>query len=126
MEAASGGGKLLSGHYAGNGLMVGQMLLPGKDTPANSWKVLEPTEPICKLVIIDLFNKTVKDVQGVPLHGGQFARPGFVENGKLYLSITSTIAGEARIYVVDPETATGKKGAKIEGVEVPGIYKIAK
>ena len=126
VEAASGGGKLLSGHYAGNGLLVGQMLLPGQDTPANTWKALEPTAPICKLVVVDLFNKTVKDVQGVPLHGGQFSTPGFVENGKVYFSITSTIAGEARIYVVDPETATGKKGAKIEGVEAPGIYKIAK
>jgi hypothetical protein len=125
VEAATGGGKLLSGHYAGNGLMVGQLLLPGKDTPDNSWAALEPTAEVCKLVVIDLFNKTVKDVQGVPVHGGQFSTPGFVEDGKVYLSITSTAAGEARIYVVDPETATGKKGAKIEGVEVPGIYKIA-
>lgn len=126
VEAASGGGKLLSGHYAGNGLLVGQMLLPGKDTPDNSWAVLDPTKPVCKLVIVDLYNKTIKDVAGVPAHGGQFSTPGFVEDGKVYQSITSTIAGEARIYVIDAETATAKKGAKIEGVEVPGIYKIGK
>ncbi|GAA0536011.1 DUF4374 domain-containing protein [Chitinophaga japonensis] len=126
VEAATGGGKLLSAHYAGNGLLVGQMVIPGEDTQTNLWGALTPTTPICKLVVVDVYNKTVTDVSGVPLHGGQFSTPAFVEEGLVYFSITSTVAGEARVYVVDPVTATAKKGAKIEGVELPGIFKVAK
>jgi hypothetical protein len=122
VEAASGGAKLLSATYAGNGLLVARMLKPATDTTI--WGAFEVTNPICKIAIIDLSNKTVKMVNDIPDHGGQYGGQGLVEDGKIYVSVTSTIAGESRIYAVDPATATATKAAKIQGLEVPAIYKL--
>jgi hypothetical protein len=122
VEAASGGAKLLSATYAGNGLLVARMLKQGADTTA--WGAFNVTNPVCKIAIIDLNNKTVKMVNDIPDHGGQYGGQGLVEDGKVYVSVTSTIAGESRIYAVDPATATATKAAKIQGLEVPAIYKL--
>lgn len=122
VEAASGGAKLLSATYAGNGLLVARMLKPATDTAL--WAAFDVSNPICKIAVIDLNNKTVKMVNDIPDHGGQYGGQGLVEDGKVYVSITSTIAGESRIYAVDPETATATKAAKIQGLEVPSIYKL--
>lgn len=124
VESASGGSKVLSATYAGDGMLVATVVSPGVDDPAAVWAAFDIQIPICKLVVIDLNNKTVTDVKGVPAFGGQYGAQTLVENGKVYLSITSTTAGEARIYAVDPLTATAEKGAKIEGVEVPAIFKM--
>lgn len=124
VETASGGAKLLSATYAGNGLLVARMQIPDSDDISKMWNAFDVTIPICQVAIIDLNNKTVTHVKDIPTHGGQYGGQGLVENGKVYLSVTSTIAGEARIYEIDPLTATAVKAAKIEGLEVPAIYKI--
>jgi len=122
VEAATGGAKLLTGAYVGDNKMVGRVVMPGADTAM--WNAFDVTIPICKLVIIDLAKQTVTDVTGVPVHGGEYRTSALIENGKAYMSINSTVAGETRMYVIDPETATAKKGAKIEGIEVPAIFKL--
>ncbi|ASZ13551.1 DUF4374 domain-containing protein [Chitinophaga pendula] len=118
------GGKLLTAVYVGNGLVVARMVLPGKDNEA--WAALDPTIPACKLVVVDLFNKTVTDVAGVPVHGGQFGAAALVENGKVYMSITTPASQECRVYEIDAKTATGKRGANVKGVELSGIYNLGK
>lgn len=125
VETASGGAKLLSATYAGDGLLVARMQIPGTDDINALWGAFDVTVPICQIAIIDLNNKTVTHVKDIPVHGGQYGAQGLVEDGKVYVSITSTTAGEARIYAVDPLTATATKAAKIEGLEVPAIYKIS-
>jgi hypothetical protein len=124
VETASGGAKVLSATYAGNGLLVARMQIPGTDDVTALWGAFDVTIPICQIAIIDLNNKTVTHVQDIPAHGGQYGGQALVEDGKVYMSITSTTAGEARIYAIDPLTATATKAAKIEGLEVPAIYKI--
>jgi hypothetical protein len=124
VETASGGAKLLSATYAGNGLLVARMQMPDTDDVSKQWNAFDVTIPICQVAIIDLNNKTVTHVKDIPQHGGQYGSQGLVENGKVYLSVTSATAGEARIYEVDPLTATAVKAAKIEGLEIPAIYKI--
>lgn len=124
VETASGGAKLLTATYAGDGLLVARMQLPGTDNASGSWAVFDVTNPICKMAIIDLNNKTVTDIPDIPVHGGQYGAQWLVEDGKVYASITSTPAGEVRIYAIDPLTATATKAAKIEGLEVPAIYKV--
>jgi hypothetical protein len=125
VETASGGAKLLTATYAGDGLLVARMQLPGTDNANAIWAAFDVTIPICKMAIIDLNNKTVTDIPDVPVHGGQYGAQWLVEDGKVYASITSTPAGEARIYAIDPLTATATKAAKIEGLEVPAIYKVS-
>jgi hypothetical protein len=100
------------------------MQMPNTDDATKAWAAFDVTIPICQIAIIDLNNKTVTRVKDIPSHGGQYGGQGLVENGKVYLSVTSTTAGEARIYEIDPLTATAVKAAKIEGLEVPAIYKI--
>ncbi|SEO99772.1 DUF4374 domain-containing protein [Niastella yeongjuensis] len=124
VETASGGAKLLTAAYAGDGLLVARLQLPGTDDINAVWGAFEVTNPICKMAIIDLNNKTVTDIADIPVHGGQYGAQWLVEEGKVYASITSTPAGEARIYAIDPLTATATRAAKIEGLEVPAIYKI--
>jgi hypothetical protein len=124
VETASGGAKVLTATYAGNGLLVARLQLPGTDNENAVWGAFEVTNSICKMAVIDLNNKTVTDITDIPVHGGQYGAQWLVEDGKVYASITSTPAGEARIYAIDPLTATATKAAKIEGLEVPAIYKI--
>lgn len=123
VETASGDAKLLSATYAGSGLLVARMQKAGTDT-AIGWGTFDVENPICQVAIIDLNNKTVKIVTDIPDHGGQYGSQGLLEDGKVYVSVTSTIAGESRIYAVDPLTATATKAAKIQGLEVPAIYKL--
>lgn len=124
VETASGGYKLLAAQYAGNGLLVARMQLPGTDDINSVWAAFDVSIPICKMAIIDLNNKTVQEIADIPAHGGQYGAQWLIEDEKVYVSITSSTAGEARIYVIDPLTATATKAAKIEGQEVPAIYKI--
>lgn len=73
-------------------------------------------------MLIDLEAKTVEDVSGVPLHGGQYALPILVENGKAYVNIST--ATDAHIYEIDPATKAGTKGAEIKALEAKGIFKL--
>lgn len=125
VEAASGGAKVLTATYAGNGLLVARMQIAGTDDISAVWGAFDVSIPICKMAVIDLNNKTVQEITDIPAHGGQYGAQWLVEDGKVYVSITSTAAGESRIYAIDPLTATATKAAKVEGLEIPAIYKIS-
>lgn len=118
IEEATQGGKIVYFAPAGNGKAVARIVVDDSAL----WGAFSVRNPICKLVIIDLEAATVTDVNGVPLHGGQYATPSLVENGKVYLNITT--ATEAHIYEIDPETATSVKGSAIEGLEAKGIFNL--
>jgi hypothetical protein len=117
---ADKGYKVLTATYVGNGLAVARVVVKD-DASMGTWGTFTKEKVPCKMVILDLFNKTVTDVANIPMHSGQYQTPFLVENGKVYVSI-STIA-ENYIYKIDPLTATGTKGAKIEGVEIQGFFK---
>jgi hypothetical protein len=124
VETASNGYKVLSATYAGNGLLVARMQMPGTDETAPAWGAFDVTIPLCKMAVIDLNNKTVKVIEGIPAHGGQYGSQGLVEDGKVYVSITSKETAETRLYAIDPIAGTAEKAAKVEGIEVPAIYKV--
>lgn len=117
-EQASGGRKINFMHYAGNGKAVVRMVVNDSEL----WATFKPTTatPMCKLAIVDLNTQAVTEVQGVPLHGGQWATPALNHNGKVYMNI-SDVNG-AYIYEIDAQNATGKKGARVLGSEIKGIY----
>lgn len=110
------GNKLSFFHYVGNGLAIGRMIVDD----SGLWGAFNVVNPICKLVIIDLEGKTATEVAGVPVHGGQYATPVLVENGKAYMSITTDT--DSHIYEIDPATATGTKGAQVKALEAKGIF----
>ncbi|WP_109300120.1 DUF4374 domain-containing protein [Aquimarina sp. AU474] len=120
IEEATSGGKLFWMDYVGNGKAIARIIVDDTNG-AGEWGAFFKKD-VFKMVVIDLVNKTVTDVTGVPTHGHRYTSPMFVEDGKAYLS--SSTATETHIYIVDPETATATKGAKVLGLGLKGIFKI--
>lgn len=118
IEEATNGGKIVHFSYAGNGKAIARIVTDD----STLWGAFSPDNPICELVIIDLEAATVTEVSDVPAHGAQYATPALVENGKVYMSISTPT--DAHVYEIDPETATAQKGAVIEGLEAKGIYNL--
>ncbi len=120
IEEATNGGKLFWMDYIGNGKAIARIIIDDTNG-AGEWGAFFKKD-VFKMVVIDLTNKTVTDVAGVPTHGHRYTSPMFVEDGKAYLS--SSTATETHIYIVDPETATATKGAKVLGLGLKGIFKV--
>jgi len=76
--------------------------------------------PILKLVIIDLVEKTITDIEDIPLHVKQTTSSIEVMDGKVYVSATT--AEDSYVYQIDIATATAVKGAKIEGKGIKGFH----
>ncbi len=112
------GGKINFFEYAGNGKAVANIVIDD----STLWGSYESGNEIHKLVILDLEAKTSVDVSGVPLHGGFYGNPWHVEDGSVYMSITTS--SDAFVYEIDVESAAGTKGAEIEGKELKGIYNL--
>lgn len=120
VEEATNGGKLFWMDYLGNGKAIARVIIDDTNG-AGEWGAFFKKD-VFKLVVIDLENKTVTDVSGVPVHGHRYTSPMFVEDGKAYISCSTDT--ETHVYIVDPETATATKGAKVLGQGLKGIFKI--
>lgn len=112
------GGKINFFEYVGEGKAVANIVMDDSAL----WGAFVSDSEIHKLVILDLENQTSTDVSGVPLHGGFYGSPWLVEDGKVYMSITTT--SDAHVYEIDVVTATGNQGAEIQGKELKGIYNL--
>ena len=118
IEEATGGKKMNWFQALGNGKAIARLIT----NDDKKWAAFKVNVPICELVILDLKKKTVTPVSGIPLHGGQYDTSALVENGMVYMSVTT--ATEAYIYEINVAEASGKKGAKLEGIEAAGIFNI--
>ncbi len=72
-----------------------------------------------KLVIIDLENKTITDIDGIPNHWARLANKTEIMAGKYYVTITTSEGSS--VYQIDLETASAVKGASIEGYTIRGF-----
>ncbi|MEX0981961.1 MAG: DUF4374 domain-containing protein [Bacteroidales bacterium] len=117
VESQTGGHKLVYFEYVGNGLVVARLITDD----SGLWSYYGSAD-VCKLVVMDLVNETITDIDDVPLHRGQYA-PMLVENGKVYVNITT--ANDAHIYEIDPVTAKATKGAEIKGKEIQSLVRLA-
>ena len=137
IEEATEGGKIFWFDYIGNEKALARIVMPTDATvdhdgnaetpevPADmvAWGDFSKTVIRQKLVIIDLANKTITDVAGVPLHQKrQTPSIEVTDNGKVYVSIET--AEDAHVYEVDIATATATKGAKIEGSTIRAFYQL--
>lgn len=119
------GYRVMAGTYVGNGKVVARVIAVAVDNneavkPWAAFSVM--AAPLHNIAVLDLNAKTLKIVEQIPMHGGQYLTPFLVENGKVWASITTT-ASDAFVYQIDPATATATKGARIEGSEIQGFYK---
>ncbi|WP_138429299.1 DUF4374 domain-containing protein [Fodinibius saliphilus] len=119
VEAATGG-KINFLEYVGNGKALANIVVDDSQL----WGSYSAGNEIHKLVVLDLENKTATDVSGVPLHGGFYGSPWYVDDGNVYMSVTT--AESAHVYKVDIASATATKGAEILGKELKGIYNLNK
>lgn len=115
-EAA--GGKINFLEYVGNGKALANIVIDDSAL----WGSYSAGNEIHKLVVLDLEAQTATDVSGVPLHGGFYGSPWHVNDGKVYMSVTT--AESAYVYSVDVESATATQGAEILGKELKGIYNL--
>ncbi len=137
IEAATDGGKIFWFDYVGNEKALARIVMPTDQTvdhdskpetaelPADNvaWGDFAKTVIRQKLVIIDLANKTVTDVAGIPLHAKRNTPSvNVTDNGTVYVSIET--ADDAHVYEVDIATATAVKGAKIEGASIRAFYQL--
>jgi len=117
------GYRVTSAVYVGGGIAVAKVITPATDEAAASvtkWALFSEVTPILNVAILDLNAKTVTLVDDIPLHGGQYATPFLIENGKVYTSVNN--GTETYIYQVDPSNATATKGAKLIGNQFQGLY----
>ncbi len=115
------GYKILTGTYAGNGKMIARVIDASSDTDISVQWAAFGNFAVFKLAVIDLEAKTLTEISDIPVHHGQYQTPFYKENGKVYMSIRS-VAG-TYVYQIDAETATAKKGAMIDGIELQGIFR---
>lgn len=124
VEEATGGDKIFRMHYLGNGKAYARLITDETQGPWETWtaygrSVQSFTQ---KSVIIDLESKTITDIANVPLSALRWTAPLLVEDDVFYLSVETLT--DAHIYQVDIASATGTKGAKIDGKTVKGIFKL--
>ncbi|MCY2687523.1 DUF4374 domain-containing protein [Salinimicrobium sp. TH3] len=103
--------------YLGNGKAFAEINMAARDQQA-VW-----SDSPLQSAIIDLNNKTVNFITGIPEHNGSGRRLAALQDGNyLYL----TIPGEqgVSVYRVDTTNYTATKGADVEANFVAGFFKI--
>ncbi|SHF92098.1 DUF4374 domain-containing protein [Dysgonomonas macrotermitis] len=118
-EAGSGGLKPAHAVYLGNGLVFAEVSTLNPQTSADRW-----SDKDLKCSIVDLYNQTITDVEGIPVHNGSGGRrfAVLVDGGYVYLPV-STDDG-IYIYRTDISTGVAERGAKVSASFVPGIFKL--
>lgn len=116
-EAATGGLKPAHITYVGNGLVFAEVSTLNPQTVDDRW-----SDKSLKCCIIDLNNKTVTDVTGIPVHNGNGGRrfACYTEGNYVYLPV-STPEG-VYIYRTDVTTASAQRGAKVSTTFVAGFF----
>lgn len=118
-EGGTGGLKPAHIKYLGNGLVFAEVCTLAPQTINDRW-----SDKSLKCCIIDIYNKTVKDIEGIPLHSGMGGRrfPVLQDGGYIYLPVTTDHGNY--IFRVDPRNATAEWGAKVSASFVGGLFKL--
>lgn len=115
-EAA--GGKINFLQYVGNGKALANIVVDDSAL----WGSYSAGNEIHKLAVLDLQAQTATDVTGVPLHGGFYGSPWYVDGSDAYMSVTTS--EDAFVYKIDVASAAGIQGAEVLGKELKGIYNL--
>ncbi|GAB3956483.1 DUF4374 domain-containing protein [Spirosoma harenae] len=120
-DLITGGLKIYYAQYVGNGQVLAEV---GQFPQANGQWASDNVS--LKVALFDLNAKTVRYVSGgIPNHAGQAGVPlaFLVDNGKAYLPVTADTDG-TYIWEIDLVNATAKRGAKVDGNYIVGIFKL--
>lgn len=120
IEQATNGGKVFWMDKIGNNKALARIMTVNEEAEKAWYSASSKNFFTLKLALIDFEAKTVSFVKDLPLHQKRYTSPIEVINGKVYLSIETKES--SHIYEYDIATNTAKKGAKILGKTVKGIY----
>ncbi|MCG8310754.1 MAG: DUF4374 domain-containing protein [Cytophagales bacterium] len=124
-ETLSGGYKINDMFYVGNGKAVVRVLKEDETNADFLWASYRPVAelPLLETGIIDLYNESFTLLPDVPKAGGGWNSATLVEEGKLYLGVSSS--SFADIYIIDTENGTATKGATIKGNYAKAILSLS-
>ena len=118
VETAAGGLKPVHLQYLGNGKFFAQV------STLQSEEMTRWADKELKACIIDVKEKTVKDIPQIPVHDGDGGQrmSGVIENGYFYIPLATD--GALYFYKVDINNATAERGAKVASNFVSGTFKM--
>lgn len=116
-ETASGGLKPSHIQYIGNGLAFVEVSTVNPQTLANQWQ-----DKNLKSCIVDLYNQTITDITGIPVHDGNGGRrfTAIVEDGYIYYPIS--IGDGQFMYKIDIAAKSAVRGAEVSSSFVGGSF----
>jgi hypothetical protein len=117
IEEVSGGYKIASMLYVGNGKALAQIYSFKNHVAADKWTTRD-----CRMAVLDLNAKTISYIDDVPLHIGGFQYKSIIEGGNVYAQIKN--ANGVYIYRIDIAALKAYKGAQIQGKAVMGFFKM--
>ncbi len=116
---AVAGAKIARGEYIADGKFLMTLYATGETGGVSGGKV--------KLAIVDVYNKTVTPVSGVPVHAQMsYNMKVFVDSDKkTAYYVLKNDEGKLYLYVIDVATAVGKQGIYFQGIsDVTSITKL--
>ena len=119
-QDASGFGRIVHAIYIGGNKLFASVSTKIQTTSKDAqW-----SDENLKFAIVDLAAKKITPVQGSPIFTGDGGRSfaSFYKDGKAYAA--AKVNSEVNIYEIDTNSATIRKGAKIEATFVGGIGQI--
>lgn len=118
VETAARGLKPVHLQYLGNGKFFAQV------STLQSEEMTRWADKELKACIIDVKEKTVKDIPQIPVHDGDGSQrmSGVIENGYFYIPLATD--GALYFYKVDINNATAERGAKVASNFVSATFKM--
>ncbi|QZE14696.1 DUF4374 domain-containing protein [Halosquirtibacter laminarini] len=122
-DASGEGYEVVYTQYLGGGKVFARVVTSsGGDV---KWAATSDKVAPCRYVILDIFQKSVTEIANLPKCSGGYGAYYLYDNGKVYVPIHDANQ-ETYVYQVDPVNATAVKGAKVNGIDLPGIFKAEK
>ena len=118
-EELTGGLKPAHVAYVGNGLVFAEVSTLNPQTANDRWG-----DKSLKCCIIDLVNKTVTDVEGIPVHNGNGGRRFAYLNEGSYVYLPVSTSDGVYIYRTDINTARAERGARVSTSFVGGFFSL--
>ncbi|MFV0378069.1 MAG: DUF4374 domain-containing protein [Mangrovibacterium sp.] len=118
-DDVTGGKTTASLVYLGNGKVFAQM-----NQSARADQLAWSDSPL-KPAVLDLTNKTINYITGIPQHSGigrKLASTSLLDGNYLYMAIPEDVS--TYIYKIDLKTYTATKGAEVEANFVAGFFKL--
>ncbi|PRY06389.1 uncharacterized protein DUF4374 [Pontibacter ummariensis] len=118
VEAVTGGKNIAHLKYLGNGKALAEI-----NAVENAAQKMWSDGPL-RTAIVDLYNKTVTYIDGIPEHGGQGRRLSALHEGNFVYMVIPEENKRNYVYRIDLGSNTATKGAEVEANFVAGFFKL--